>query len=38
VARNHTPAGFSNAPTNMKYYYDELFIYKKNNPKNFVEE
>lgn len=37
-ARNGNMAGFSNAPTNMNYYYDELFINKKYNPKNFTEE
>ena len=31
-------AGFSNAPTNMNYYYDNLFVNKKYNPKNFTEE
>ena len=31
-------AGFSNAPTNMNYYYNDLFINKKYNPKNFTEE
>jgi hypothetical protein len=38
VARNGTKAGFSNAPTNMTYYYDELYVNKKYNPKNFTEE
>lgn len=37
-ARNGNMAGFSNAPTNMNYYYDDLFINKKYNPKNFTEE
>jgi hypothetical protein len=37
-AKNGTMAGFSNAPTNMNYYYDELFVNKKYNPKNFTEE
>ena len=37
-ARNGNMAGFSNAPTNMNYYYDELFINKKYNPKNYTEE
>ena len=31
-------AGFSNAPTNMNYYYDNLFVNKTYNPKNFTEE
>lgn len=38
VARNGTKAGFSNAPTNMTYYYDELYVNKKYNPKNYTEE
>lgn len=37
-AKDGTMAGFSNAPTNMNYYYDNLFINKKYNPKNFTEE
>ena len=38
VAKNGTKAGFSNAPTNMTYYYDELYVNKKYNPKNYTEE
>jgi hypothetical protein len=38
VARDGTKAGFSNAPTNMTYYYDELYVNKKYNPKNYTEE
>ena len=37
-ARDGKMAGFSNAPTNMNYYYDDLFINKTYNPKNFTEE
>ena len=37
-AKDGTMAGFSNAPTNMNYYYDNLFVNKKYNPKNFKEE
>ena len=36
-AKDGNMAGFSNAPTNMNYYYD-LFVNKKYNPKNFTEE
>jgi len=31
-------AAFDNAPTNMTYYYDSLYVNKKYNPKNFTEE
>ena len=37
-AKDGNMAGFSNAPTNMNYYYDNLFVNKKYNPKNFTEE
>ena len=37
-AKDGNQAGFSNAPTNMNYYYDNLFVNKKFNPKNFTEE
>ena len=37
-APDGTMAGFSNAPTNMNYYYDNLFVKKTYNPKNFTEE
>ena len=37
-AKDGNMAGFSNAPTNMNYYYDNLYIYKAYNPKNFTEE
>ena len=37
-ARDGNMAGFSNAPTNMNYYYDNLYVNKKYNPKNFTEE
>lgn len=37
-AKDGTMAGFSNAPTNMNYYYDNLYVNKKYNPKNFTEE
>ena len=36
-AKDGNMAGFSNAPTNMNYYYD-VFVNKKYNPKNFTEE
>lgn len=36
-AKNGNMAGFSNAPTNLNYYYD-VFVNKKYNPKNFTEE
>jgi hypothetical protein len=36
-AKDGNKAGFSNAPTNMNYYYD-IFVNKKYNPKNFTEE
>jgi hypothetical protein len=36
-AKDGNMAGFSNAPTNMNYYYD-IFVNKKYNPKNFTEE
>ena len=36
-AKDGNKAGFSNAPTNLNYYYD-LFVNKKYNPKNFTEE
>lgn len=36
-AKDGTMAGFSNAPTNMNYYYD-LYINKKWNPNNITEE
>ena len=36
-AKDGNMAGFSNAPTNMNYYYD-IFVNKKYNPKNFAEE
>lgn len=38
VAKDGTKAGFSNAPTNLNYYYDNLYVNKKYNPKNFAEE
>lgn len=38
VAKDGTKAGFSNAPTNMNYYYDNLYVNKKYNPKNFTYE
>ena len=37
-AKNGQLAKFDNAPTNMTYYYDELFDKKKYNPKNFTEK
>ena len=37
-AKDGTMAAFTNAPTNMNYYYDDLFVNKKYNPKNFTEE
>ena len=36
-AKDGNKAGFSNAPTNMNYYYD-IFVNKKYNPKNYTEE
>ena len=36
-AKDGNKAGFSNAPTNMNYYYD-IFVNKKHNPKNYTEE
>ena len=36
-AKDGNRAGFSNAPTNMNYYYD-IFVNKKYNPKNYTEE
>jgi hypothetical protein len=36
-AKDGNMAGFSNAPTNMNYYYD-IFVNKKYNPKNYTEE
>ena len=36
-AKDGNKAGFSNAPTNMNYYYD-IYVNKKYNPKNFTEE
>lgn len=36
-AKNGNKAGFSNAPTNLNYYYD-IFVNKKFNPKNTTEE
>ena len=36
-AKDGNMAGFSNAPTNLNYYYD-VFVNKKYNPKNFTEE
>lgn len=36
-AKDGNKAGFSNAPTNLNYYYD-IFVNKKFNPKNFAEE
>ena len=37
-ASNGNMAKFDNAPTNMQYYYDELYVNKKYNPKNYTEE
>ena len=36
-AKDGNKAGFSNAPTNLNYYYD-IFVNKKFNPKNTTEE
>lgn len=36
-AKDGTMAMFTNAPTNLNYYYD-IFVNKKYNPKNFTEE
>ena len=36
-AKDGNMAGFSNAPTNLNYYYD-IFVNKAYNPKNFTEE
>lgn len=36
-AKDGNKAGFSNAPTNMNYYYD-IYVNKKYNPKNYTEE
>lgn len=36
-AKDGNKAGFSNAPTNMNYYYN-IFVNKKYNPKNYTEE
>ena len=36
-AKDGNKAGFSNAPTNLNYYYD-IFVNKKYNPKNYTEE
>ena len=36
-AKDGNMAGFSNAPTNMNYYYD-ISVNKKYNPKNYTEE
>lgn len=36
-AKDGNMAGFSNAPTNLNYYYD-IFVNKKYNPKNYTEE
>lgn len=38
TAADGTKSGFSNAPTNMNYYYDNLYVNKKYNPKNYEEE